>query len=285
MQWVALDLHLILQVSHTCWYSSPMYPDDEYRQSLPREAQRLLASLERHVVKPEIALQRLDRVIDEPYFDRRLCKETLSKLFYCNNPHVRETGLRRLLSSQAPLPSPNFLASLVINASRYELVPLMVGYKHLPEKLSDNLQDGVMLALLNQWSYPDVLCPNLFMLEGRVSTLATILFPPAGRLLNCKLLAKTLDLPMCEDAAGMFTWKLLDAGSGEKGHKRLAKALAHENGQVCGLLMQAGLIREDEVLTQMKDSAEVHNALAMGRAWLLHQNTPNSQTIRSRVRL
>jgi hypothetical protein len=268
----------------TC-YNQSMYPDDEYRQSLPREAQRLLASLERHVVKPEIALQRLDRVIDKPYFDQRLCKETLSKLFYCNHLHVRETGLRTLLSSQAPLPSPNFLANLVINSSRYELVPLMVEHNHLPEKLSDNLQDGVMLALPNQWSYPDVLCPNLFMIEGRVSTMATSLFTPEGRLLNCNLLAKTLSLPMCESAAGMFTLKLLAVGSGGKGHNRLAKVLAHENGQVCGLLMQAGLIHEDEILTQMKDSAEVHNAFALGRAWCLQQETTPTSTTRNRIRL
>ena len=268
----------------TC-YNQSMYPDDEYRQSLPREAQRLLAGLERHVVKPEIALQRLDRVIDKPYFDQRLCKETLSKLFYCNSPQVREAGLRTLLSSQAPLPSPNFLASLVINSSRYELVPLMVEYKHLPEKLSDNLQDGVMFALINNWSHPDVLCPHLFMLEGRVGALATILFPPAGRLLNCNLLAKTLALPMCGSATDIFIEKILEAGAGNNGRKQLAKSLAHENGRVCGLLMQTGPIREDEILGRMKDSAELHNALAMGRAWCLAQETPAISKTTNRIRL
>lgn len=271
---------------HLLYWDMDTIPSEQYLATQSRSVQRLVRALQYSGTQAnDTFLSHLSHVAMLPYFEGKLQSFILQSILRARIPAFREACLGALLKARPDLAKPDEIAHAVMHNGRYELAPLLKAHGLIPPVVSANDQTGIVMALRDRWSYPDILCPNILMDPDNVRILAQTLFTRASFPRDAALLARIVALPMHKDARQLFTEFLVDQGASPLGAKRLYNGLSHADGAIGGLLLRHDLIDIPQLFEDLNQHPQVHEGIALCQAWILNQTTVHTPSEHKRPRL
>lgn len=247
-----------------------------YLASRSRSAQRLFRALGAYDTElTDTLMGHLRSVILSDEFDAHMCRFTLRRTTRIRDPELGRASFATLLNMGVHLPSPDEIASELVQSRAYYLAPLLSDFNMLPSSVSVRDQDAMILALPSQWTYPDLLAPTLLMDANCTRFLANTLFPKTSHHIEPELIEKIAKFPMCQEARSLFTSAIITQCKVFTGEKRFARTIVHGSGAVGGHLLEAGLIDEAKLEREIGEEKwnAVNAALSVCRSWSLNRNT------------
>lgn len=229
--------------------------------------------------EPQLGIPCLKEIMRHPGYDASVADSILSMIAQCTHQSVRLECLERLLKSSRFLPNKDAVAEIVIHSGYFELVPLLVKRRHIPEKISDVQEDRLLTFLSSRWSYLNVFCPNVLLdqdsLEFSSKTLLLGITSPSGE----RILSEYLALPRHDYDAIIFNKEIRELLNRPSGVARFCQTFtddAGERGKLLGMLISAGLVDTPALLAEQPESSAVRAVLADGEAWALQHAAPSA---------
>lgn len=241
----------------------------------------------RHSQAPHV----LKDLVKHPEFTAKVASEIVFPIVACPTASSRARCLSQLLEAPPHRPSANAIVSAIVSTGHYDLVPILVEHDHLPDRIPENEQIGIIDAASRQWSYPDVLCPQALTLQSCLEPLMDALFatrvrsPSARRStyshihLDMEPLEKLLALPLHPQAQLRFRDRLWSMGSRISGSADFKIMFDSPDGKRCALFIQAGLLDPQHVESLFGVARDVRRPiLSRAQEWLLGQALPDSKS-------
>lgn len=251
-----------------------MSSQEHYLSTHPKSVRRLVRALQYSGTQATPTfLNHVSHVARLPDFNDALYALILGCILDAPRAPLRAACFSTLIDARPDFAQPDELAHAVIMRSRYDLAPILKEKNLIPSTVSQNDQTGIVLALRDQWSYPDILCPDIFMNSDHVRMLAQTLFPRVGSPKDAARLSRILELPMHSDARQFFTECLVDQGASPLGAGRLYNGLCHDGGMIGGLLIRHNLIDIPQLFEDLNQHPKALDAITQCQAWLLNQTT------------